>query len=397
MQKQLRKPANWQDFETLCKKLWGEIWQAPNEIKKNGRTGQAQAGVDVSAIPFGQNGYWGIQCKGKDDYTNARLSKEEIDSELEKSRAFTPALEGLIFATTANKDAVIEQYVRELDLASRQAGGPKILLFCWEDIADLIEENRITYNWYILEQKFATSFAVEVGFQTETGATSSELEIEPVFVRKIKIYELDDPDTPPQVQQLVINGQTIRYRPPMPVPGHLRRLMESTALFRNIGAMQATSLYGSTINHATKEVGFSLTNSGHQVIEDWKVQFEFMGSFKELDTNTGSSGSFGLPAIRPFNSGTWVDGNRVGFSSPSNKPWVQGDTRSLEVYVRPDQREYTLPIHWHLRARDYSTKGELTLHIKPKYENAFEVEKVATVEELREPELISIEEKKGKG
>ena len=33
--KSLPKPQNWQDFETLCKKLWGEIWSCP-EIKKNG-------------------------------------------------------------------------------------------------------------------------------------------------------------------------------------------------------------------------------------------------------------------------------------------------------------------------------------------------------------------------
>ena len=44
--KSLLKPQNWQDFETLCKKLWGEIWEC-REIKKNGRQGQAQNGVDV--------------------------------------------------------------------------------------------------------------------------------------------------------------------------------------------------------------------------------------------------------------------------------------------------------------------------------------------------------------
>jgi hypothetical protein len=44
--KQLRKPENWQDFESLCKKLWGEIWNCP-EIKKNGRKGQPQHGVDI--------------------------------------------------------------------------------------------------------------------------------------------------------------------------------------------------------------------------------------------------------------------------------------------------------------------------------------------------------------
>ncbi len=52
----LPKPQNWQDFETLCKKLWGEIWDCP-EIKKNGRQGQSQNGVDVYGMPKNDNGY----------------------------------------------------------------------------------------------------------------------------------------------------------------------------------------------------------------------------------------------------------------------------------------------------------------------------------------------------
>ena len=50
MKKTLGKPENWQDFESLCKKLWGEIFSIPNKIKKNGRLGQEQAGVDVYGI-----------------------------------------------------------------------------------------------------------------------------------------------------------------------------------------------------------------------------------------------------------------------------------------------------------------------------------------------------------
>ena len=82
MKKQLRKPENWQDFEGLCKKLWGEIWKVPNKIKKNGRLGQPQSGVDVYAIPKDEQKYWGIQCKGKDEYTKAKLTKKEIDEEI---------------------------------------------------------------------------------------------------------------------------------------------------------------------------------------------------------------------------------------------------------------------------------------------------------------------------
>lgn len=52
--KSLPKPQNWQDFETLCKKLWGEIWEC-HEIKKNGRQGQVQNGVDVYGKPNGES------------------------------------------------------------------------------------------------------------------------------------------------------------------------------------------------------------------------------------------------------------------------------------------------------------------------------------------------------
>lgn len=46
-QTQLKKPSNWQDFEKLCKLLWGEIWICEDTIKRHGRQGQNQYGVDV--------------------------------------------------------------------------------------------------------------------------------------------------------------------------------------------------------------------------------------------------------------------------------------------------------------------------------------------------------------
>lgn len=101
MKKILRKPENWQDFESLCKKLWGEIWKC-SEIKKNGRYEQKQHGVDVYGIPNGEDQYYGIQCKGKDDYTNATLTEKEIDAEIEKTKTFKPHLKKFYFTTTAN-------------------------------------------------------------------------------------------------------------------------------------------------------------------------------------------------------------------------------------------------------------------------------------------------------
>ena len=153
MKKTMRKPEHWQDFEDLCKKLWGEIWNCPS-IKKNGRAGQCQHGVDVYGVPKGEIDYCGIQCKGKDDYTNAQLTENEIDREIQKALTFEPKLKRFIFATTANKDAKIETYVRKKDVESRVQGNFFIELYSWEDIVDLIEENKNTYEWYVNGQGF---------------------------------------------------------------------------------------------------------------------------------------------------------------------------------------------------------------------------------------------------
>lgn len=60
----LRRPANWQDFESLCLLLWREEWKS-DDLKKNGRNGQLQNGVDISGHRDSENEYSGIQCKCK--------------------------------------------------------------------------------------------------------------------------------------------------------------------------------------------------------------------------------------------------------------------------------------------------------------------------------------------
>lgn len=167
MKKSLRKPTYWSDFEDLCKKLFGEIWQSPYSIKKNGRQGDEQFGVDIYAIPKEETEYWGIQCKGKDEYAHKQLAEKEIDREIRKAETFKPKLKTFIFATTANKNSAIEEYIRLKDIEHRSAGGFGIMLYCWEDLADLIEGNRSVFNWYINGQQFKETHKVWVGFEND--------------------------------------------------------------------------------------------------------------------------------------------------------------------------------------------------------------------------------------
>ena len=82
------------------------------KLKKNGRAGQNQHGVDIYGIPKNEVQYFGIQCKGKDEYTKAILTEKEIIAEIEKAKTFKPKLKKLYFTTTANKDERIEEFVR---------------------------------------------------------------------------------------------------------------------------------------------------------------------------------------------------------------------------------------------------------------------------------------------
>lgn len=141
----LAKPVNWQDFESLCKKLWGEIWNCP-EIKKNGRSGQAQAGIDVYGIPNGESSYYGIQCKGKDEYTGKQLTEKEINKEIEKAKHFEPPLKKMYFATTSSKDVNIEALIRKKNIEHINSGLFEVHIYSWEDIVDLIHENKSTYD-----------------------------------------------------------------------------------------------------------------------------------------------------------------------------------------------------------------------------------------------------------
>lgn len=181
---QMKKPSNWQDFEKLCKLLWGEIWDCEDTIKQHGRQGQNQHGVDVYAYVEKYKGYCGIQCKGKDDYTNAELTEAEIEDEIEKALTFEPELKLLVFATTANKDAKIESYIRKKDVENRNKSLFAVDIASWEDIVDHLERYRTTYNWYVNNCQFKDATDVLVTFDGE-----EEIAIFPEYVMTTVHYE----------------------------------------------------------------------------------------------------------------------------------------------------------------------------------------------------------------
>lgn len=359
MKKSLSKPENWQDFESLCKKLFGEVWNCRNTIRKNGRSGQDQSGVDVYAIPEGEDGYFGIQCKGKDDYTKAKVTKKEVLAEMAKATKFEPKLKVFIIATTANKDAAIETFIRNEDLKSRKNGGFGIQLYAWEDLADLIGENRETYLWYITGQQFRDKYECAVLLDGQATTT-----IKPVYTRKITMYITE-------AQERIYNNSSI-----------------NTMLnFTNKLGMMHPSHFSQRkrqFNYAVCPLQISIGNTGSKVVEDWKLHITFdPAQVKQLCKDyEGEEKPYGealsISLMRSIHThqrpSLFVDEKALNliYKPGDNHPLIQRDKRTFTIWLQPNSHELKeISLHWELLARDYDARGEISITVAPVYERAY--------------------------
>lgn len=260
--KTLRRPSNWQDFEILCKKLWGEIWSCP-EIKKNGREGQTQHGVDISGIPFGENEYYGIQCKGKDEYTNKQLTEDEITTEIEKAKLFTPSLKKLYFATTAAKDAKIEEFVRKKNIENKANGLFEVHIFSWEDIVELIDENKQTHDYYLKSQNYKSVKSVSVTFQDEL----TEITVTPKFKKTITHFRQKIVPAIPSISEFI-----------SPMGRLLDIITRQQDQFARTSPVLVQARPTTTqINQSYCEIYFQIHNTGLEALEEYKLFFSFEG------------------------------------------------------------------------------------------------------------------------
>ena len=369
---QLRKPENWQDFERLCKVLWGEIWECPDTIKRNGRQGQAQKGVDVYGIKKGECVYRGIQCKGKDDYTNSQLTESEIDSEIAKALLFTPKLKSFYFATTANKDAHIEEYIKKKNLESISKGGFEIDIFAWEDIVDLIEAHRNTYNWFLNNCSYKDVSDVEVFIGGEKEHT-----IFPEYYRITKEYHLK----PQELSWL--SEESLK-------------LIQANSHFMNLNDV----LYPpSKHDYRWCTISINIYNTGKTVIEDYKISIIIeMENVLEISDKFHYYNSRLMDQAAVAQINARKDAQREVFESteycnvieyrPKDRILVQDDHRTFKIAVKPKDNVQSIKVMWVLYSRNYRKEGELILNVEPKFEDKKEKVEVDNIDELKENEVI---------
>lgn len=369
---QLRKPENWQDFERLCKVLWGEIWECPDTIKRNGRQGQAQKGVDVYGIKKGECVYRGIQCKGKDDYTNSQLTESEIDSEIAKVLLFTPKLKSFFFATTANKDAHIEEYIRKKNLESISKGEFEIDIFAWEDIVDLIEAHRNTYNWFLNNCSYKDVSDVEVFI-----GGKKEYTIFPEYFRITKEYHLK----PQELSWL--SEESLK-------------LIQANTHFMNLNDV----LYPpSKHDYRWCTISINIYNTGKTVIEDYKLSIIIeMENVLEISDKFHYYNSRLMDQAAVAQINARKDAQREVFESteycnvieyrPKDRILVQDDHRTFKIAVKPKDNVQSIKVMWVLHSRNYKKEGELILNVEPKFEDKKEKVEVDNIDELKENEVI---------
>lgn len=112
-------PKSWDEFETIMCDLLRRKWNDPNALR-NGRQGQSQTGVDIYGQRDGEGAYIGVQCKlhGR----NGRATLAEITEEIHKAEEFKPPLKEFHIATTAPRDASLQEAIRLLSERRRQSG-----------------------------------------------------------------------------------------------------------------------------------------------------------------------------------------------------------------------------------------------------------------------------------
>lgn len=350
--KQYPKPEHWQDFERLAQKLWGEVWQCRRTIKRHGRNGQAQSGVDVYDIPKGETSYWGIQCKGKDEYTHAQLTAKQIDAEIAEAETFNPPLGMYIIATTANRDAAIQEHVRIRNSERRAKGLFGIDICAWEDIVELLVEHPEALHWYQNANSISDAFDASFGF-----SSGEALEvIHPEYVRKTISYKVLE-----QVPDL--SGLNAEFS------------MQN--FLTNMRLTPMPSLFGGPSDQAWCAVEFALENTGSRVIEDWRLDMYFpKASFEKLSDGLSLAES----ADKNWRSWRTVfvfgEDGQVLLKPLENQPLVQKGRRVFGVYILPKQGIEVITVSYELLARDFSKTGELEIRIEPEYEDIGELQYV---------------------
>ena len=120
-------PKSWDEFEDISLSALKIRWSSPS-LQRNGRSGQAQYGVDIYGPDELQRNV-GVQCK-----LVTKLAESEIDYETKRAGAFKAKLAAFYFATSLPRDSELQTLVRLKSQERVNRGKFPIGILFWDDI-----------------------------------------------------------------------------------------------------------------------------------------------------------------------------------------------------------------------------------------------------------------------
>lgn len=148
---QLPAPADWPAFERIVRQLFSRVYSCP-VAEMVGRNGQHQSGVDIiGRREEGERGYFGIQCKLKDELGNSRdLRIKTLEDEVARAESIDPPLQEFLLATTAPNDVELQKHAHALTQARRSTTRPlEIKVIGWNQLRAMIGEHRDLLDSYL--------------------------------------------------------------------------------------------------------------------------------------------------------------------------------------------------------------------------------------------------------
>ncbi len=140
-------PKSWDEFECICQSALKIKWGSPN-LQRNGRQGQAQAGVDI----YGDDDlgrFVGVQSKN----VGEELKIDTIKQEIAKAEQFEPPISSFYIATTIPNDALLQREIRLLSIERVKNNNFPVGIFFWEDIIQELIKNPQDFSSYYPEIK----------------------------------------------------------------------------------------------------------------------------------------------------------------------------------------------------------------------------------------------------
>jgi hypothetical protein len=143
----LPRPKSEDEFEDMVLDALRIRWKDP-DANRNGRRGQRQCGVDICGRPENLGGrFAGAQCK---NVPTASLNMMiQIEAEVTEAEEFKQPLAKFYFVVAANRDAPLQQAVRDISSAREKEGMFPIELLFWDDICGLLaqDDSLVTKYW----------------------------------------------------------------------------------------------------------------------------------------------------------------------------------------------------------------------------------------------------------